>query len=42
MQIPHTENEKADSLANMAFTSPMNITQYVPMELLHKLTIEEA
>lgn len=37
-QISHAENEEADSQAKMASASPMNITKYVHVELLHQPT----
>lgn len=40
-QIPCAENEGATLLAKMASASPMNITRYIPIELLHKLSIKE-
>lgn len=40
-QVPYTENEVANSLTMMASISPMNITWYIPVKLLYRLSIKE-
>lgn len=40
-QLPHAKNREANLLAKIAFASPMNITQYISIKLLHKPSIEE-